>query len=567
MRTMRLGGGEALMLGAVGVLLLTVLFPLALIFYHAGFQDGRIELGTFAGLLADSSTLDALWATVVIAVLTTIGATLIGTFFAWLVGRTDLPGRGLLKLLFPLPFMFPPFIGAMAWALLLSPRSGYLNHLWMALTGSSRPLFDVYSVAGIVLVEILYFYPFVFIQVAGALERMDPTLEESARISGAGLFGVMRRITLPLVFPSIVAGAVLVLVSSIAYFGVPAVLGLEKGIYTIPTKIYERINQTGGSFEGIRQGTALSVVLIVTVAAALALQRFLQGGRRYEIIAGKSMRPIRVSLRAWRLPLLILSWLFLAVAILMPAAVIFLVAGLKAYGLPLAWENLTLANFRYVLFQWEMTREAIRNGLGLSLAAAAITLGVGTIIAYVIVKTRARGRAALEMLAILPYAIPGTVLAIGVILAWSGGWGLNLYNTLWIILVAYVARYMAFAVKSVAASLEQVHPSLEEAARASGGTRLDAMKDVVLPLIRPGMVAGFLLIFLPAIRELTVSVLLYGPGTRTIGVATYALLEEGYTVYAAAMAAVTLAIMMIGNVLLRRLGRERRDPPARGGCP
>jgi iron(III) transport system permease protein len=300
------------------------------------------------------------------------------------------------------------------------------------------------------------------------------------------------------------------------------------------------------------------VALIVAVAAALLRQRLLQGGRRYEISAGKSMRPLRVGLGAWRLPFVLFSWLFLAVAILMPAAVIFLVAGLKAYGLPPAWENLTLANFSYVLFQWEMTREAVRNGLLLSLSAAAITLAVGTMIAYVIVKTRARGRAALEMLALLPYAIPGTVLAIGVILAWSGGWGLNLYNTLWIILVAYIARYMAFAVKSVAASLEQIHPSLEEAARASGGTRLDALKDVVLPLIRPGMVAGFLLIFLPAIRELTVSVLLYGPGTRTIGVATYSLLEEGYTVYAAAMAAVTLAIMMAGNLLLRWLGRERR---------
>ena len=182
---------------------------------------------------------------------------------------------------------------------------------------------------------------------------------------------------------------------------------------------------------------------------------------------------------------------------------------------------------------------------------------IGTLISYVLVKTKIRGKFLLEFLGVLPFSVPGTVIALGVILMWSGRFGVNLYNTAWIIFVAYIARYMAFALKSTSAALEQVHDSLEEAARACGATKWQAMKDVVLPLIKPGMVAAFFLIFLPALRELTTSVLLYGPHTRTIGVAIYTLNEDGETVYAAALAAIALVIIMLGQVLIKRVTRAK----------
>lgn len=555
---LKISGGEVTLALSILILAVTVALPIFMIFYNAFFVDGHFTLDALLGILKERYTYEAWLNTIKIAILTTFFGTIIGVFFAWLVGRTDMSFKGVMKILFLVPYMFPPFIGAMAWGLLLSPRAGYLNKFYMSVTESGAGFFDVNSIAGIVFVESLYFYPFVFITVSGALERMDPTLEESARIAGAGLFEVMRKITLPLVFPSIIAGSLLILISSLSHFGVPAILGLEKGIFTIPVKIYERIYQTSGSFEGIRAGTVLSVVLVFTVGIALYLQRLALRKRKYEIIAGKSMRPMLVNLRGLRVPLLVLCIIFLLITVAMPTAIIFLVALVKAYGLPFIYENLTLNNFKYVLFGWKMTQDAIRNSIILSVSAAIITMFAGTMIAYVVVKSKAKGKGMLELLSVLPFSIPGTVLAIGVILSWSGLFILNLYNTLWIILIAYIARYMAFSMKSSSASLEQIHSSLEEAARACGATYWGTLKDIIVPLVRPGMLAGFFLIFLPSVRELTVSILLYGPYTRTIGVSIYALKEDGYPVYASAMAAIALAIILIGQLIVRRIMREKR---------
>ena len=268
---------------------------------------------------------------------------------------------------------------------------------------------------------------------------------------------------------------------------------------------------------------------------------------------GKGFRPTAIKLRGLRLPLFALCLAYIGFTIVLPTVTIFLVGGLKTYGLPFTLENLSLANYRYILFDWELTRGAIWNSLTLGLSAALITMFAGVVISYVIVKMKVRGKGILEFLGMLPFSVPGSVIALGVILAWSGKFGVNLYNTVWIILVAYIARYMAFSLRANSAALEQVHDSLVEAARASGATMWQALRDVVLPLVRPGMLAAFFLIFLPALRELTVSVLLYGPTTRTIGVAIYTLNEDGETVYSAALAGIALIIIVVGETSIKRL--------------
>jgi iron(III) transport system permease protein len=245
------------------------------------------------------------------------------------------------------------------------------------------------------------------------------------------------------------------------------------------------------------------------------------------------------------------------VTVILPTATIFLVGSLKTYGISFTLENMSFTNLKYILFQWKMTKDAIWNSLYLSLGAAFVTMIVGTLISYTIVKIKVRGRFILEFLGLLPFSVPGTVIAIGVILMWSGKFGINLYNTAWIIFIAYIARYMAFSLKSNSAALEQVSDSLEEAARACGATHWQSLKDIVIPLIKPGMVAAFFLIFLPALRELTTSILLYGPTTRTIGVAIYALNEDGETVYAATLASVALVIIIVGQLVIKRITRSR----------
>ena len=543
------GTPELLFMLSVGVLVVVVAVPMLLIFFNAFWVDGHFNIADVLGVLRRKETYEALLNSLILAG----GVTITGTFFAWLVTRTDLPFKKTMKLLFLVPFMLPAFIGALAWKMLLSPRAGYINRFFMDTLGFDSPIFNIYTYAGIILVETMYLFPFVFIQVSGALERMDPTLEESARISGADLFTITRKITIPLVLPSILSGALLIMLYSMAHFGTVAVLGVETGIYNIPTLIYEKIHQSAGSFESIRTATVLATVLVITAAIILWLQNRVLAKGKYQIIAGKSFRPTELKLRGLRIPMLILCIAYIGFTIVLPTVTIFLVGGLKTYGLPFTLENLTWDNYDHILFGWDLTRGSIWNSISLGLAAALITMFAGVIISYVIVKMKVRGKGFLEFLGMLPFSVPGSVIALGVILAWSGKFGINFYNTVWIILIAYIARYMAFSLKANSAALEQVHDSLVEAARASGASMAQALRDIVVPLVRPGMVAAFFLIFLPALRELTVSVLLYGPTTRTIGVAIYTLNEDGETVYSAALAAVALIIIVLGEVLVKRL--------------
>lgn len=554
----KFGMAEFIFLLSVLILVVIVALPVILIFWTSFIVDGHLNLAAVHATLMQEETFQALKMSIMIAACVTVTCTFVGTLFAWLVTRTDLPFKETMKVLFTVPFMLPAFIGAIAWKMLLSPRAGYINQFWMELIGTRQPLFNVYGFWGIVIIETMYLFPFVFIQVSGALERMDPTLEESARIAGAGLFTITRKITIPLIMPAVVAGALLVCLYSLSHFGTPAILGTEVGIYTIPTMIYELIHQSAGSFTAIRAATVLSVVLVLSAAIILYAQNKVIKSGRFQIIAGKSVRPTVLKLRGLRMPLFIFCCIYLLITVVMPTVTIFLVGFLKTYGVPMTLENMSLENYRYVLFEWKLTKDAIWNSTYLSLSAAFVTMIAGGIISYVLVKLKVRGKWFLEFLGMLPFSLPGTVIALGVILTWSGRFGINIYNTAWIIFVAYIARYMAFSLKSNSAALEQVHDSLVEASRASGATPWQSLRDVVIPLIRPGMVAAFFLIFLPALRELTTSVLLYGPTTRTIGVAIYTLNEDGETVYACALAGVALLLIVGGEILIKRFFEKKK---------
>ena len=550
------GMAQLILFLAIAILVIVVAFPVLLIFFNAFWADGEFNFASVVDILKEPETFQALLNSLIIATCTTVGSTIVGTFFAWLVTRTDLPHKTFMKSMFLVPFMLPSFIGALAWKMLLSPNAGFINQFFIDNFGFTGPIFNIYSYYGISIVEIMYLFPFVFIQVCGALERMDPTLEESARISGAGLFTITRKITIPLVLPSILSGALLIMLYSMAHFGTVAVLGIENGIYNIPTLIYERIHQSGGSFDAIRTGTVLATVLVVTAAFIIWLQRKILGSGHYQIIGGKSFRPMELKLRGLRYPLLIFCLAYIAFTILLPTAVIFLVGSLKTYGLSFALSNLSLDNYKFILFDYKVTRDAIFNSVTLGFTAAVITMFAGVMISYVIVKMKVRGKGILEFLGMLPFSVPGSVIALGVILAWSGQFGINLYNTVWIILVAYIARYMAFSLKANSAALEQVHDSLVEASRACGATMWQSLRDVVLPLVRPGMFAAFFLIFLPSLRELTVSIMLYAPTTRTIGVAIYTLNEDGETVMSAALAGIALIIIIIGQTIINHFTKK-----------
>ena len=539
------------------ILVVVVVIPMVMIVYNTFFYEGKFDTSLFTQIILDPGNVAAMWNTIKIALLVTLFGTILGLFFAWLLGRSDIPFKGLMRSMFTIPYMFPPFFGAMAWDLMLNSRRGYINK-WIFQTFGIRSLFNINSIGGIIFVECCYYFPFVYMQVVNALERMDPTLEESARIAGAGQWHVIRKITIPLVTPAISAGALLILTSSLAHFGVPSMLGFSNNIYTLPTRIYQLFYRATGSFDGIREGSALSILLILVVVLALLLQKYILRAGSYDIIKGKSTRPMLIKLRSAKVPLLIISYISLFVIVIMPLAMIILVGFLKAYGLPLAFENFTLDNYKDVLFNNTMVIDSIKNSIFLAFSAGIICMFLGVMVAYVIVKIKPRGSMLLELLSLLPYAIPGIVMAIGVILTWSGRFGVNLYNTIWIILVAYLARYLSFSMKSASASLQQVHPSLEEASRSCGASHFESLKDITIPLIRPAMVSGFFLIFLPAMRELTTSVLLYGPYTRTLGVAIFSLRNDGYITTASALAAIAIVLIIVLNTIVNAVLKDRK---------
>ncbi len=540
------------------ILAVIVLVPVVMIFYVTFIDDGRFDLSLFTSVVLNPDNVGAMWNTIKVAFGATVIGTLMGLFFAWLLGRSDIPTKGLMKSMFTIPYMFPPFFGAMAWDLMLNARSGYINKWFMSAFGLTKGLININSIGGIIFVECCYYFPFVYMQVVNALERMDPTLEESARIAGAGQWYIIRKITMPLVTPAISAGALLILTSSLAHFGVPSMLGFSQNIYTLPTKIYQLFYRATGSFQGIREGSALSILLIAVVVLALLLQKYILRSGSYDIIKGKSTRPMLIKLRGAKVPLLIVSYVSLIVIVITPLVMIILVGFLKAYGLPMTLSNMTLNNYKQILFNDTMVLDSVKNSIFLAFSAGIICMFLGVIVAYVVVKIKPKGSLLLELLSLLPYAIPGIVMAIGVILTWSGRFGVNLYNTIWIILVAYLARYLSFSMKSASASLQQVHPSLEEAARSCGASHFLSLKDVTLPLIRPAMVSGFFLIFLPAMRELTTSVLLYGPYSRTLGVAIFSLRNDGYITTASALAALAIALILILNTVVNAVLKDRR---------
>jgi iron(III) transport system permease protein len=541
-------------------LVTVVILPVFMIIYYAFWDGTKIDLEMFKNVLLQKSNLGAMWNTLVIAILSTALATVVGVFFAWLLGRSDIPLKGLMKFLFSIPFMIPPFLAAMAWDMMFSGRGGYVNKALMSLFHLAKAPFNINSVAGIIVIEVVYYFPFVYMQVVSALERMDPTLEESARIAGASQLYVIRKITLPLTVPAISSGMLLVLITSLSNYGIPAMLGFSQNIFTLPTMIVELMNRAGGSFEGIRQAAAMSIVLVVVVSLALLLQRRLLSRGRFDIIKGKSMRPMLIKLRGAKYPLMVFSLLFLALIVVAPIVMIILVSFVKAYGLPFISQNFSLANYRRIFVGNIMVQDSVKNSLFLAFSAGLACLLLGTMLAYVIYKVKPKTGGLLEMMAVLPYSLPGTVMAIGCMLAWSGAFfGITLYNTIWIILVAYIARYLSYVLKSSSAALAQVHSSLEEAARSCGATHFDTLRDVTLPLIKPAMISGFFLVFLPCMRELTTSILLYGPNSRTLGVAIYQLRINGQIAPAAALSVVTIALIIVCNNAVKLIVKDRRS--------
>lgn len=542
-----------------GFVLVTVIYPIFQVAIRSFLVDGRFDLANYERVFLQPRNYVAVWNSLWVSVIATVLATVIGVVSAFLVQRTDLPAKNLFRLLLILPFAIPPLFAAMGWVQLAGPV-GLLSQAWKAAFGTVTVPWNIYSPGGIIFVLAVTNYPLVFITVSGALQRMDPSLEEAARISGVGAGRIMRDITLPLVRPAILGGALLAFVSSIDNFGIPAVLGLRANFYVLTTRIYEAL-----VVPNMPLATAMSMLLVLVAVIAMFGFRAVEGRReQYAVIAGKSVMPNVVRLnraRPWLVAGLSLAVIMIVV---LPLVALIIASLLRYWGADLTLANTTLAHYTAVL-NAPAAQRGIVNSLALATGAATILVVVTALISYLNIKERLRGAGLLDVVGLIPFALPGSVIGVGMILAWSNPpVGPTLYGTIWVLLLAYIMRYMAFGLQATRTTLQQIHGSLEEAALTCGASRLRTIKDVTFPLLRPGMVAGWVLIFISAFNELTVSVLIWTSGSETIGVWIFLMQDSGFTGRASALAVLTLPVVLIMFLMAQALARleERRDHAA-----
>jgi iron(III) transport system permease protein len=537
--------------GAVLALVILVVLPLmSLLFGSVRGEDG-LSFGNFAEVLSGRLYVTALKNSLMLGAWTSLFGTIIGLTLAWAVARTDVPAKPLLQLTATLSYLSPPFLTAIAFTYLFSPNAGLINAFMRDVAGLPWLTFNIFSMPGLVLVTVTHTFPFVYLLAASALQSVDASYEEAAQILGAGKLRTAFAITAPLVAPAVLSGTLLGFVNAIALFGSQAIIGLPGRIVTLPTRIYALFDYP----PEYGLASALSLVFVLITIVALYLQRAFLARRSYVTLSGKGSRPQLVRLGKLRFALLGFGIVIFIVSILAPYSTLIAVSFSKSWGLDF-WKGLTLANYKFILFDYDVTRRAILNSLMLATMAATIAVLLGAVIGWIDLRTKVPGRRLLDYFALIPLGLPGIVVAVALIQFWLA-MPVALYGTLAILLLAYVGRYIPLGVRAANAALRQIDPSLEESAQILGASWLVTMREVTLPLIRPGLFAGWLLVFVPVIQELSASILLFSSSSITLAVAIYNLYETGYIEPVAALAMINMVIIGAAIWLATKIGGGR----------
>ncbi|KAM9862849.1 iron ABC transporter permease [Leucobacter sp. BZR 635] len=472
-------------------------------------------------------------------------AVAIGTLFAILLERTDIPFRRTLRLLALSPMLMPPFVGAIAWLSLLGPSSG-LNQFWAARFGG--PLWNLYGGAGVVFLLTIHSFPIAMMIVTAALRRVPADLEQAARIAGSSAPRALCEVTLPLLRPAMLSSFMLIAVANLADFGIPSIVGLPGRYVTLSTLVY-RYLQSGTVEDPLAVVAAIGFLLLVVALLGVVVDLF-RSRTRVELDA-QSAAPARLPLGPARLPVGIIAAVVIVAVTILPLLTLTVQALLPAPGVPLSLETITLASFERALSS-PGTLSGVTNSLWLAGMAALICGVLGLAVGTVVTRTRARGNRALLGLSLLPQAIPGLVIAVAWLVIAPR---IGLYNTPWIILCAYLTSFVALVVQSVSAPLAATPTTAEEAARISGATKLRALWDISCRMALPAAFSGAVLVALTAVRELTLSVLLLAPGTQTLGVVIFNLQQAGAYNASSALSLIVALVGLAGLGLTARASR------------
>lgn len=537
---------------SVLILLYFIVLPLAVLIIDSVVVDGHLDVSSYLTVYGQAVNMRALTNTAKISILVMILSVLITFPLAWLIGRTDLPGRKKFRTILVASYMIPPYVGAIAWTQLLNPDVGYLNALLKTIFSLSKAPFNIYTEGGLIWVLTLFYSPFAFITISRAMEKMDPTLEEASRVSGASPLRVLWDVTLPLMAPSILAGGLLVFIGAGSAFGIPAIVGMPGNIEVLTTRIVSFVYM--GNDSGIRNATTLAVSLMILANGLLFFMTWFMGRKDYTTIGGKSTRPALVELGKWKGLATFLVAVYAFIAVILPLGSIVITSFMVSMSKGLSLDNFGFDAWIPVLENSQYL-DCIWRSLGYAFIAATIGTILSLFVAYLSVKTHVKGRSLPDLLVMVGGSTPSVVIALALIITFSGNYGLNLYSTMWILIVSYLVKYMTMSVRTIAASLSQVSSSLEEAGLNSGAGWLRICKDIIMPLIAPSIVAGWFLIVMPSFYELTMSNLLYGSDTQTIGVLLYELQTYADTQNASVMSVIILIIVMVGNLILNKVSK------------
>ena len=523
-------------------------------------DTGNFTLMNYVTAYSRPRYLTAMWNSVRLGFTLTAICLAFAVPMAWAVSRTDMPCKGLIRLLVLGAFITPPYLGAIGWILLAGPNSGWLNRVWMGLTGAEEGLFNIYSFEGLAFNIAVYSFPYIFIFTSAALDVVSSEMEDAANILGAGVMRTTLRITLPMVAPAIMGGAIITFLEAIALFGSPALIAIPARFNVVTTQLLQFFSQP------IRAevAAAYAVPLLLITVVLFGLQRWLVRRRGYVALTGKGGERRIMELGPWRYVMLGYSLFVLSLSVLLPYIVLSQAALAKAWGRGFSWDNLTFHNFHYLLFQHETAAQSVINSFTYAAAAACIAITLGLSIAYIVSRKLLPYAGILSFLAMAPFVVPGIVLAIAFYAAYAPP-PFTLYGTATILILAFATRFLPIGFANADAAIRSINPEMEEAVRILGGGRLVAIRKVMAPLMKRSLIGAWLLVFIPATRELSSALFLYGPKTRTMSVMLMDMSEEGNFEHLAALGflllAATLVIVGLASMLLGRdfmLRRERQ---------
>jgi iron(III) transport system permease protein len=558
-------GGKVALSLLVLILAYQVVVPLCMIVWTSfkvtrpgepGFFDFSFSIANYARAFGSKNFWTATWNTLCFALASSALSFSLGAFLAWVVHRTNTPLAKFVNILTLGRIIIPGILITVSWILLASPSIGILNHFVESFTGTKR-FFNIYSFWGMVWIHSLEMTPLSCLLLSAALQSMDPRLEEASAAAGAGSWTTLQRVSLPLILPAVGSALMLLLIYSVENFEVPLLLGGRAGVRVYTTEVYYNTARTPTDW-GL--SSAYAVAILFLCAALLAAHfRLVRHGERYQTVTGKDYRPRRLDLGRWRFLTCGLSLLLVFLITGLPFVVMLYASLLRRYQGPTldAFRSMSFANYEEIFHEYAYSLTPMWNSTLVGVGSATAVMLLVATISYFVNKTRLRGRKALDFLAFIPIAVPSVVL--GTAFLWFYLLvPLPVIGTLLIIGLAYVTRYMSVALRFVSSSMLQIHPELEEAAQVAGGQWWSNFRRIYLPLLRPGIVAGWFWVMVHAYRELTIALMLARSRNRTAAVVIYDLWENGSFPLLSAFGVVVFALLIVlvwaGDTIGRRFG-------------